>query len=76
VHLKHIARFPQVFRIPLRPIPNLTPCPVARKPISVVILVDRLRKRRVMMEVSVSNVRDGMLKRRLTLAVIVKGRHA
>jgi hypothetical protein len=46
----------------LRPIPNLTTCPsspAARELISVVLLFDLLRKRRVMMEdVNVSNVRE------------------
>jgi hypothetical protein len=42
-------------------------------------LLNLLRKRRELMkDVNVSNVREvgRMLKRRLTLAVIVKGRHA
>jgi hypothetical protein len=41
-----------VFRNPLRPIPNLTTCPSrpgARDPMSVAISFDLLRKRRVMM---------------------------
>jgi hypothetical protein len=62
--------------------PILTTCPsspAAREPISVAILLNLLRKRRELMEdVNVSNVREmgRRLKRRLTLAVIVKGRHA
>jgi hypothetical protein len=51
----------------------------AREPISVAVSFNLLRKRRVRMEdVKVSKVRevDRILKRRLTFAVIVKGRHA
>jgi hypothetical protein len=48
------------FRNPLCPIPNLitlTPSPAAREPIAVAIPFDLLRKRRVLMQVNVSNVR-------------------
>jgi hypothetical protein len=79
-HLKRIARIS--FVMPLVPIPNLTTCPSSpaiRESIFVAISFDLLRKRRAKMDdVNVSNVRevDRMLKRRLTLAVIVEGRHA
>jgi hypothetical protein len=65
---KELRGFPLVFRNPLRP--------AAREPMSVAILLNVLSKRRELMNVSASNVRDGKLKRRLILAVIVKGRHA
>jgi hypothetical protein len=45
VHLKKL-RFPHVFRIPLHPIPNPSPCPGTREPISVAIPFDLLRKKR------------------------------
>jgi hypothetical protein len=50
-----------VFHNSLRPIPNLTTCsssPAARELISVAISFDLLRKRRVMENVNVSNVRE------------------
>jgi hypothetical protein len=56
------------------------PVESARKPIFVAILLNLPRKRRAMMEdVNVSNVMrevGRMLESRLTLAVIVKDRHA
>jgi hypothetical protein len=49
--LKKWGGFPPVFRYPLRPISNPSPYssrPGARKPISVAILLDSPRKKRVM----------------------------
>jgi hypothetical protein len=61
VHLLIFARISPLFRNLLRPIPNLTclSSPAAREPISVAIVLNLLRKRRVMMaDVNVSNVRE------------------
>jgi hypothetical protein len=49
---EYLKGFPHVCRNPLRPIPNLTPCPsstAARESISVAILLDLSRKKKVMM---------------------------
>jgi hypothetical protein len=63
-----------VFPYPLRPISNLSTCPSspgAREPVSVGILSNLLRKRRVIMkDVNVSHGKpkmDKMVKRRVTL---------
>jgi hypothetical protein len=56
----HLQKLP-FFRNRLRPVPNLTtgpPCPTAREPISVAILLNLQRKRRVMMKYNVRNVRE------------------
>jgi hypothetical protein len=62
VHVEKAARPIRCFRNPLRPIPNLTTCPSssgAREPIPVVILLNLPIKKRVLVrDVSVSNVRE------------------
>jgi hypothetical protein len=56
--------FPLVFRNPLRPIPNLTKCPLcpnARKPISIAISFDLLRKKvAIVQKVNVSHGKTKM----------------
>jgi hypothetical protein len=57
---KKFRVFPHVFRNPLSPIPNPRPSSSdAREPISVSVLLNLKRKRRIMIkDVNVSNVRE------------------
>jgi hypothetical protein len=82
---KKLRRFPHVFRNSLRPVPNLNTCPSspsAIEPISVSIPFDHVRKKEAITQEAKANVSHGkreldrVLKRILTVAVIVNGFHA
>jgi hypothetical protein len=63
VHLKYIARVPEVFRNQKSLIPNPSSCafiPGAREPISVAILLNLVVKKGAMMQKA--NVRHGQIK--------------